>query len=313
MYNNDNFDGWTILGAGAIGCLWATKLYREGIRCSLLFKNNHDLDQYKAVGGITLTGAEEALFQIPATSIDSSQTAISHLLVCTKSHQTVTALSSIVNLLSENTIIVILQNGMGVAEQLVKLMPHNPILLASTTGGANISKPFTINAAGEGKTILGAYHQSHHALNGKIIALLPQQPSPITVSDNIHTQLWLKLAINCIINPLTATNNCINGDLLKDDNLIEHMRLLAKEISAVAKVCGQNIDEKILFNSASAVANETANNISSMLQDVRAKRESEIDFINGYIQRQANLYGIATPSNNSLIQQVQALHQQNKN
>jgi 2-dehydropantoate 2-reductase len=313
MHNNDNFNGWTILGAGAIGCLWATKLYREGIRCSLLFKNNHDLDQYKAAGGITLNGAEETLFQIPAASIDSSHKVISHLLVCTKSHQTITALSSIVNLLDENTIIVILQNGMGVAEQLVRLMPNNPILLASTTGGANISKPFTINAAGEGKTILGAYHKSHHALNGKIIALLPQQPSPIAISDNIHTQLWLKLAINCIINPLTATNNCINGDLLKDDSLTENMRLLAKEISAVANVCGQKIDEEILFNRARAVAKETANNISSMLQDVRANRETEIDFINGYIQRQANLCRIATPLNNSLIQQVQDLHQQNKN
>jgi 2-dehydropantoate 2-reductase len=49
-----------------------------------------------------------------------------------------------------------------------------------------------------------------------------------------------------------------------------------------------------------------------MLQDVRAKRETEIDFINGYIKRQAILYGIATPLNNSLIQQIQISHKQNK-
>ena len=313
MHNNDNFDGWTILGAGAIGCLWATKLYREEVSVSLLFKNDHSLAQYKTAGGITLAGREQTLFQIPAASIQSSRAVISHLLVCTKSHQTIDALSSLDSLIDENTVIVILQNGMGVAEKLTKLIPDNPLFLASTTGGANLSIPFTVNAAGEGNTTLGAYHQSQQALSEAITALLPQQPSPIAVSDNIHTQLWLKLAINCIINPLTAVSNRRNGDLLKDNELIRKMRLMAKEISTVAKACGQNIDEKILFNSASAIAQDTANNISSMLQDVRAKRETEIDFINGYIKRQAILYGIATPLNNSLIQQLQDLHQQDKN
>ncbi len=312
MHNSDNFNGWTILGAGAIGCLWATKLYREEINVSLLFKNDDDLARYRTVGGITLTASEQTLFKIPAESIKSSQSIISHLLVCTKSHQTIGALSSITHLINDNTVIVTLQNGMGVAQQLADLVPNNPLFLASTTGGANISKPFTVHAAGEGKTILGAYRQSQQALSEKIVALLPQQPERIDVSDNIDHQLWLKLAINCIINPLTAVNDCPNGDLLKNNDLIKKMHLIAKEISLVAKSCGQDIDENILFNTASSIATETADNISSMLQDVRAKRETEIDYINGYIQRQANLYGIATPLNNSLIQQIQISHKQNK-
>lgn len=312
MHNNDNFDGWTILGAGAIGCLWATKLYREGISARLLFKNDDGLALYRKAGGVTLAGPEETLFNIPAESIKSSQAIIPYLLVCTKSHQTIDALRSVAHLINDNTVIVILQNGMGVAPQLANLAPSNPLFLASTTGGANCSKPFTVNAAGEGKTILGAYHQSQQALSEKIVALLPQQPEPMEVSDNIYQQLWLKLAINCIINPLTAVSNCSNGDLLKDNNLIEKMHFLAKEISLVAKACSQDIDQNILFSNASSVATETAGNISSMLQDVRAKRETEINYINGYIQRQANLYGIDTPLNNSLIQQIQTLHKQNK-
>lgn len=312
MHNNDNFDGWTILGAGAIGCLWATKLYQEGIGVSLLLKNDHGLAQYKTAGGITLAGTEETLFKIPAVSIDSKRSVISHLLVCTKSHQTIEALNSIINLIDENTVIVLLQNGMGVAEQLVNLIPNNSLLLASTTSGANILKPFTVNAAGEGKTILGAYRQSQHALCLQIISLLPQRPSPVIVSNNIYKQLWLKLAVNCIINPITAVNDCANGELLKHECLIDKMRLLAKEISLVAKACGQNIEYEMIFDTASEVAKQTTGNISSMLQDVRANRKTEIDFINGYLERQAKLQGIETPVNSSLIQQVQTLYKQDK-
>ncbi|MFT6311438.1 MAG: 2-dehydropantoate 2-reductase [Porticoccus sp.] len=308
MHNNDNFNGWAILGAGAVGCLWATKLYREEISVSLLLKNDYDLAQYETAGGITLAGTEETLFKIPAVSIDSSQSVISHLLVCTKSHQTIDAINSTINLIDENTIIVLLQNGMGIAEQLINLLPNNPLLLASTTGGANVSKPFTVNAAGDGKTILGAYRQSQHALCPQIVSLLPLQPSPVIVSNNIYSQLWLKLAVNCIINPLTAVNNCANGELLKRDDIIAKTGLLAKEISLVANACGQNIEEKIILNTVSEVAKETADNISSMLQDVRANRKTEIDFINGYLERQAKLHGIKTPVNNSLIRQVQTLY-----
>jgi 2-dehydropantoate 2-reductase len=308
MHNNDNFNGWAILGAGAVGCLWATKLYREEISVSLLLKNDYDLAQYETAGGITLAGTEETLFKIPAVSIDSSQSVISHLLVCTKSHQTIDAINSTINLIDENTIIVLLQNGMGIAEQLINLLPNNPLLLASTTGGANVSKPFTVNAAGDGKTILGAYRQSQHALCPQIVSLLPLQPSPVIVSNNIYSQLWLKLAVNCIINPLTAVNNCANGELLKRDDIIAKTGLLAKEISLVAKACGQNIEDKIILNTVSEVAKETADNISSMLQDVRANRKTEIDFINGYLERQAKLHGIKTPVNNSLIRQVQTLY-----
>lgn len=313
MHNNDNFDGWTILGAGAIGCLWATKLYREEINVKLLLKNDQDLAQYKIMGGVTLAGIQEILFPVPALSIESTQAVISHLLICTKSHQTIDALNSIATLIDQNTIIVILQNGMGVAEKLANLIPNNRLFLASTTGGANASKQFIVNAAGEGKTILGAYDQSQQALSKNIIQLLPQQPIPTAVSDNIHTQLWLKLAINCIINPLTTVNNCTNGELLKHADLIEKMRSVAQEVSLVAKACGHNIDEKTLLNTTIAVANETAVNISSMLQDVRAKKETEIHFINGYITQQAKLHDIKTPLNDLLIQQVLALHKQDEN
>jgi 2-dehydropantoate 2-reductase len=312
MEDNNNFDGWTILGAGAIGCLWATKLYREQIKVNLLLKSDDDLARYKTIGGITLTELQETLLPIPAVSIASTQAVISHLLICTKAHQTIAAFNSIATLINENTVIVVLQNGMGIAEKLALLTPNNLLFVASTTGGANMSKKFTVKAAGDGKTVLGAYSESAQAFSKKIVALLPRQPSPTVVSDDIHSQLWLKLAINCIINPLTSVNNCNNGELLKHAGLIEKMRLVAKEISLVAQACGQNIGERTLFNSACAVAEETTANISSMLQDVRAKKQTEIHFINGYVAQQAKLHNIKTPENDALIQQVLTLYKQDK-
>ncbi|WP_372748418.1 2-dehydropantoate 2-reductase, partial [Litorivivens sp.] len=105
-------DPWLILGAGSIGALWGIRLHQAGKTPTLLLRPEA-LGRYE---GLTLSG--EGKFCLPAVSAETIAHPISRLLVCCKSHQTLSALSDIAPHLAPNATVVVVQNGMGVAEQL---------------------------------------------------------------------------------------------------------------------------------------------------------------------------------------------------
>ena len=128
----------------------------------------------------------------------------------------------------------------------------------------------------------------------------------VTCSDAINEKQWLKLAINCVINPITALENIDNGQLL-NDRFQAQIKALIHEIVAVAAFenITFNVDEllAIVLN----VAEKTARNSSSMRSDILQKRKTEIDYINGYVVAVANKMAFSVPENKKLLQQVKAL------
>ena len=123
---------------------------------------------------------------------------------------------------------------------------------------------------------------------------------------NIAEKQWLKLAVNCVINPITALNNIFNGEV----NSPEYSSLIKDilvEVVAVSKSQGINLDLTTLIQTVVDVAKATAKNQSSMLCDVQKQNKTEIDFINGYIHRLGEKMQIETPVNTRLWQEVKAL------
>ena len=114
--------------------------------------------------------------------------------------------------------------------------------------------------------------------------------------------LWRKLAINAAINPLTALLRCTNGELAGDP--ADRVRRLCTEISAVARAAGMGRAVESLENVVFEVIHNTADNRSSMLQDVEAGRPTEIDYITGWLVEQANRLGMDVPANAALLEQV---------
>jgi len=142
-----------------------------------------------------------------------------------------------------------------------------------------------------------------------ILAAVPFPPT-----DLLQQQLD-KLAVNCIINPLTAIFDCTNGELLNQFSVTRIMRLLLAEISLVIRslpeldgVPNKNLryDPQRLEAMVIVVATRTAKNVSSMLQDVRQHTKTEVDYINGYVVRRGEELGIKCVLNYMLLQMVKA-------
>ena len=111
------------------------------------------------------------------------------------------------------------------------------------------------------------------------------------------------MAVNCVINPITAIDNVNNGQLLNEKytTLIEQ---LLKEVIAVAAYEGIRFDFNELKAKVLLVARKTAENCSSMRSDALHQRPTEIDFINGYIVKLAKNNNISVPKNEKMLRRV---------
>lgn len=297
---------WHVLGAGSIGGLWAACLHRAGRAPRLLLKPER-LEDYRQAGVLRVGDRSVA---IAAEAAVNSGPPIGHLLICCKSHQTLAALRAVEARLSPGTVMVLAQNGLGIAEQIQARLPDNTLLCASTTQGAYRRGPFDIIPAGTGATLVGPMYNPHRKPEEELRALVASlscEGFDVQFEADILPVLWRKLAINCAINPLTVRYRCRNGELLERADARADLDQICVEIQQLAVALNRidwlrNIGEEVV-----TVARATAMNRSSMLQDVEAGRPTEIEAITGYLCQLASAQGVAVPRNTALLEEIRRL------
>ena len=313
---------WHVLGAGSLGCLFAAYLQRAGSALELIVRDEAALQQLRANGGITLTrnekprdgkpyADEHATIAVTATTPNSVQAPITQLLICTKAQQTLAAVDAIKSKLAPDVLIVLLQNGMGVRELLQSALlqherPHAIMLNALSTEGAFRSARFHVTHAGYGETVIGSIEPQQQAFAKHAVQAL-QCELPIAFAPDIERRLWLKLGVNSVINPLTAIHRCRNGELLKLDNIESSVAKLCDELAQVARAERIDLSAAQLRDEVYRVMRATAENRSSMLQDIEAGRDTEIDFINGFVVQRGHHHGISCVQHEGLLAAVRTL------
>lgn len=297
---------WTILGAGAIGCLWGASLQQAGLDVTLILRDASRLQQFEKVGGIRLTrdGAEQLCPVKALLAHDSGP--IGRLLLCTKAFDTAMALRSVLPRLLPSSRVLVLQNGLGNQQLAAELVGTDRLFAGSTTDGAWLRGPFDVVHAGRGETSIGT-------LDGRADDLLDELPADFGLqlkSDpDIETTLWRKLAINCAINPLTAIHGCRNGELAVVPEYRRSLSRLCDEFERVAAARNIRLFDSPLEEQALRVATATGANYSSMLQDIRHRRPTEIEQISGYLCREAERLGIEVPTHLEMLKRVRQLEQ----
>lgn len=267
----------------------------------------------------------------------SDSDTIHHLILSVKAPHTVLALSMIAHRLTHDSTIVFLQNGLGMVDEVNEQLfpdestrPNYIVGVISHGVYRTPSKYFSVVHAGFGTLAIGVIPrrsmlQPPKATDGisqlapsarYLMRVLTQTPQLVatgfTPTDMLQLQLE-KLAMNCIINPLTVIYDCRNQELLDNDNFRRVIRLLLAEISLVIRSLPElqglpNVVmrfspdrlENMVFN----LSRKTGENLSSMLQDVRAGKKTEIDYLNGYIIRRGERLGITCVLNYMVLQMV---------
>ena len=295
---------WHVLGAGSIGCLFAAYLQQANHNMTLIVRDKTGAARLQDQSGIILEREQQKVtVPIAGTAAAAIAQPITHLLICTKAQQTQTAINSIKTKLADKPVLVLLQNGMGVRELLLQAIPNATVLHAITTEGAWQRERFHVVHAGHGETVVGAIaHDEQHCADA--VASASRCELPIASVTDIERRLWLKLAINSVINPLTALYQCRNGELLQLPDIDNTIAQLCSEFAQVAAANQQSFAVDFLIENVRSVMRDTADNRSSMLQDILARRRTEIDFINGYIIKRALQHRLSCPQQIALFDAI---------
>jgi 2-dehydropantoate 2-reductase len=292
-----------IVGTGALATLIAQRLSATGFGIVMLGTWSEGIAALNKHGAtlVEIDGSEQKA-PVRAVNDPAKVDSILYALVLVKAWQTKRAARQLVQCLPADGLALTLQNGLGNRETLVAQLGEERVALGTTTTGATLLGPGRVRFGGEGPIMLGA-----HPRLTPLADLLRQAAFQVNVKADIDPLLWDKLMLNATINPLAAMLNVPNGELLKRPTARQLMIALAEETAAVARANGVAFTYEDPTVAVEAVAERTAQNISSMLQDVRRGTPTEIDAINGAVVRAGRQVGVDTPINETLWHLVKAL------
>ena len=315
-----------ILGLGNLGRLFAHALAKADSTApiTLLLHRATLVEEWEQAERrieITTDGIVDrtGIFDVELVSSEGPQTVIDNLIVATKAIKTTAALSAIKHRLTPDSTILLTQNGMGTVDELDKKVFKDPssrpnYLASVTSHGVYSQGPFRSVHAGLADVTIGRVAQSaaRQYLIDKIVQAPVLSAREVTPRELLFLQLQ-KLVVNAMINPLTVIFSCRNGELFNRVPILRVMHNLLREASAVIQslpelqndpTSKQRFSEQNLESIVLDIAEKTAKNTSSMLQDVRAGRSTEIDYINGYIVTRGRQGGVDCTNNERLVRMV---------
>ncbi|EGN93132.1 hypothetical protein SERLA73DRAFT_98195, partial [Serpula lacrymans var. lacrymans S7.3] len=298
---------------------------------------------------------------------------IEALFITTKAHATSVAIQRLLPRLSGSSTIVLLQNGMGVYEDLIQKVFRNPderphFILGSNTHGAWLKGFYNVVHAGVGEIDFGIApdvrnrdyeatlsnesvprenrelqlddithpndpsYERYRSLRHTVAVLRSLDALNVKwkpISD-VQVSMRRKVVVNSVINPLTAIMGCRNGELFKDDASTRILHHVCVEAAAAFEAqykadtqtwldtLGVEVDKsqvplgrfppalgrKRLMEEVLRVAQVTGGNISSMLSDVRKGRQTEVEFMNGYLLGLGTQYNVPMPTTTVLLNLV---------
>ncbi len=293
-----------ILGSGAMGCLVG----------GLLAQTSNDVLMFDAdpltVRSINTNGVQiDQAAGLVSASVraygpQDDLEPVDLLIVLVKAARTGDALAVFRRAVNPHTQILSLQNGLGNLETIHEIFPQNPLLAGTTAQASRWLAPGLIRHTGSGKTMIGPYLNCSDENSKAAASMLSDAGIETAVSRDINHLIWSKLMINAVINPLTAILGVTNGFIAEDAGIQKTVRSIVEETVAVAKSLGLDFEVEEQIAKCLEVSRQTFANQSSMLQDIRFGRETEIRAINGAIADAGENAGIGVPVNRLLSQLV---------
>ena len=302
-----------VLGVGAIGGLVASRLARAGCEV-LLCARGETAQALEAVGLLldTPDGRTVALAPDRWTVFDTNEPEFpvelqgwaDYAILCGKSYDIPNLCKIADTVLSLNGIAMCLSNGIGHMEKLANFVGKHRVLGASTTHGAIRIGPGEVRWTSRGAIKMGGFVGSdlepvEPRIDSLMSALDEAGLNPIW-SEEINKTIWSKLLLNVAINPVCAIAGVLNGEMLLHPQLFETGLAAMEEAARIATAEGIDLTDFDLSQSLEDLCRATADNRVSMLQDIMAGRETEIDSICGEVVKRGESLGIPTPRNQTL-------------
>jgi len=295
-----------VVGPGALGCLFSGLLSRAA-EVWLLDHDQARADRIVHQGGIFCEGLDTWKAQVPVTARPEDIGIVDLVVLCTKSQHTAEALMHARPVIGEHTAVLSIQNGIGNAELIERVVGKAGAFAGVTHQAAILKAEGKIQHTFDGPTVIGALSGRSSGELNKIKNVFKAAGIRVRVSDDIRGFLWSKLIVNVGINALSAVTRLQNGYLLEEEGARDLMKAAVEEAVRVAKRKHIHLLYDDPVKAVLKACREFRHNRSSMLQDVLKQKLTEINYLNGVIVQEAKKYKIAVPVNETLYRLVRTI------
>ncbi len=289
-----------VVGAGAMGGYFAGRLAERGIPVTLI-----DVDEER-VSAIASKGLRieddhgDRRVPIAASAARQLSEPFDLIIIFTKSMQTASAAESVRHLVSNSTWFLTLQNGLGNPEIIQSIYPGNRVVMGITDVPADLIDHAHVRSHGKGTV-------SNWTLDGRpsdcverVRALIEGAGIPTKADPNIRVAIWEKVSFNAAMNPVTALINKPVGGLENPAGRAL-IRAIVDEAVATAHAAGVAVDRDRIFERIDNALAHHKDHEPSMLQDMRAGRQTEIEAINGAVVSIGEAHGVPVPVNRTIV------------
>ncbi|SDF26635.1 ketopantoate reductase family protein [Halorientalis regularis] len=265
-----------VFGAGSLGSLVGGLLARQH-RVTLVGRDPHV--GTVAAEGLTVDGAVECHVDPDGVTEVPPDASPDLALVTVKAYDTDAAAAALAD--CHPSTVLSLQNGLDNEARLADRLDC-PVLAGTCTYGAMLEEPGRVTCTGVGEVVLGPREGGQSPAADRVGAAFDEVGIETTVAADMPHRSWEKLAVNAGINATTALARIENGAVL-DEPASEVAAAAARETARAARDAGVDLSDEAAVDAVHEVAAATADNTSSMYQDVLAERRTEVDAINGAV------------------------------
>ena len=287
---------YMILGAGAVGCVIGGMLAHAGKTVQLITRSAK-LGDAVAQDGLHLQLVSGDLRVHPQACQPHEAQPAKMILVLTKSFDTEAAIEGIRPQITDETILVTLQNGLGNGALLARLCPENRVFHGMTILPAAVIRPGVVTAKDRSESWLGPLVGTDTSALNQLAADMKQAGAILNLKQDVRPVIWQKACFNIAMNAVNTLTDGGPGLVYDTDGLTRLVYDLMDEAILVAEKQGVTIDRQQVRDLIDLSCTSHRYHIASMLQDIRAGRQSEIDQLNGAVLEMAETLGLELPNN----------------
>ncbi len=295
-----------IVGCGAVGSLFAAHLAQKGEAEVWAYDVWRDHVDTMRKNGLRLSGAADFTAKLNATSNPKELPRCDYGIVATKAIHTRSAIAQVAHAFDSASAVCSVQNGVGNEEIIAEHVKY--VIRGTTFPAGHPIAPGHIGFDIKGDTWVGPFEPTHTPMSKveELAGLITRSGMNTIALPDARGAQWTKLIFNAATNPVGALTLLHHGAATRFAPTGALSNDLIAEGEAVAKALGISLhgDARALVQKG---ANAPGKHRASMLQDILAKRQTEVDFMNGAIVKWGEKTGTPTPLNKVMWQLIKGL------
>ena len=292
-----------LVGFGAIGCVYAKNLNKNLRENFAVIAGGSRGERIKAAGAVV--NGEKVMPKV----VDPNNTDFKADLVIftVKNYQLENALADVKNIVADNTILLTILNGVWARDRIKEEFPNNTVLYGlSKTDAARTEQG--VECTWEGQIQFG--EADNTVMSEEVSAvksLFDEAEIDSLVCEDMLRAVWVKFMINVSVNQLSAVTHAGYGAFLNIPYLNKAMHEVMTEVITLANAMGINISETDADAHEKTMDKSDPDGQTSMLQDIEAKRKTEVEYFSGTVIRLGKRYNVPTPWNDRLYMLIKTM------